>query len=120
MVVSILETTRLLHLILMIHFQIGNCCSRKLQIIVAQCLYYTACFIIKRKTNEIIRKVRIISFVCKCSSVQTSHPIDNSEILNFFLHCIQTPEEHIPCGLIFKPLRIDLGDLIQPHGADSF
>ena len=63
MVVSILETTRLLHLILMNHFQIGNYCSRKLQIMVAQCLYYTAYHIIERKTNEIIWKVRIISFV---------------------------------------------------------
>ena len=60
MVVSVLERTSLIHLILMNRFQIGNGCSLE---IAAQCLYYTACHIIERKTNEIIRKVRIISFV---------------------------------------------------------
>ena len=52
-------------------------------------------------------------------SVQASLPIENSEILDFFLHGIQALEKHITDSLILKPLRFNLGDLIQPHGADG-
>ena len=56
----------------------------------------------------------------KTNAVQTSRPIDNSEILNFFLYGIQPSEKHISDSRISKPLRIDLCDLIQPYGAGSF
>ena len=52
-------------------------------------------------------------------SVQANFPIENSEILYFFLHGIQALEKHITDSLILKPLWFNLGDLIQPHGADG-